>query len=136
MSANILVPGIMRIGAGASRCLPEVLGQLNLQRPLIITGPVVIRHGYLQRVTETLDRAGLRFGVFSEVPADPTTDTVDASLQALQQSDYDCVVGLGGGSPMDTAKALSLVAVKGGMVRDYAAPVDNSVPGTPCCCPR
>ena len=45
MSANILVPSIMRIGAGASLCLPEVLNQLGLKHPLIITGPVVIKYG-------------------------------------------------------------------------------------------
>jgi alcohol dehydrogenase class IV len=131
MSANILVPGIMRIGAGASLCLPDVLTQLGLKHPLIVTGPVVIKYGYLERVTHTLENAGVAFGVFSDVPADPTTVTVEASQQALRESDYDCVVGLGGGSPMDTAKALSLVAVHGGKIRDYVAPADNSVPGLP-----
>ena len=129
MSANILIPGMMRIGAGASLCLPDVLTQLGLKRPLIITGPVVIKYGYLERVTDTLKDAGLDFGVFSEVPADPTSATVEAALQALGRAEYDCVVGLGGGSPMDTAKALSMVGVFGGSVRDYAVPMDNTEQG-------
>ncbi|MEH6549599.1 MAG: iron-containing alcohol dehydrogenase [Pseudomonadales bacterium] len=131
MSADILVPGIMRIGAGASLCLPDVLSELGLRKPLIITGPVVIRLGYLERVTSTLDAAGFQYGVFSDVPEEPSTETIDASLTVFKQSDYDCVVGLGGGSPMDAAKALSVVAKHGGKVRDYAAPVNSKVPGLP-----
>lgn len=131
MSSNILVPGIMQIGAGASLCLPEVLGQLGVKKPLFITGPVVTKYGYLKRVTDTLEEAGIEYGVFNDVPNDPTTKTVADSLAALAESDYDCVVGLGGGSPMDTAKAVSLLAVKGGEVRDYKAPLNNSVPGLP-----
>lgn len=131
MSASILVPGIMRIGAGASLCLPEVLMQLGLKHPLLITGPVVIKYGYLQRVTDTLESQGINFGVFSDVPADPTTDTVAAALQVLGEADYDCVVGLGGGSPLDTAKALSLLGARGGEIRDYAVPVNNAMPELP-----
>lgn len=131
MSANILMPGILHIGAGASQCLPAVLKQLGLNQPLFITGPVVIRHGYLKAVTATLEAANIRFGVFSEVPSDPSTQTVADALCALEQGDYDCIVGLGGGSPLDTAKALSLVGARGGEMRDYAAPVNNDKPGLP-----
>ncbi|MCR8922850.1 iron-containing alcohol dehydrogenase [Dasania sp. GY-MA-18] len=131
MSSNILVPGIMQIGAGASLCLPDVLAQMGLSKPLFITGPVVTKYGYLKRVTDTLEAANINYGVFNDVPNDPTTATVTAALAALGEGDYDCVVGLGGGSPMDTAKAVSLLAVKGGAVRDYKAPINNSVPGLP-----
>ena len=71
MSSNILVPGIMQIGAGASLCLPEVLVQLGVKKPLFITGPVVTKYGYLKRVTDTLDAAGIAYGVFNDVPNHP-----------------------------------------------------------------
>ncbi len=128
---NILMPSIMRIGGGASVCLPEVIGQLGLNKPLIITGPMVIKYGYLQKVTEALVERDIIYGLFSSVPPDPCTDTVAAALKVFNAGDYDCVVGLGGGSPMDTAKAVSLLAVNGGEVRDYIAPKDNAVPGLP-----
>lgn len=131
MSTSILMPGIMRVGAGSSLHLPEVLQQLGLHKPLIITGPVVIKYGYLDRVTGTLDSSNISFGVFSQVPPDPTDQTVDEALLALNSGDYDCVVGLGGGSSMDAAKMVSLMAERGGRVRDYAVPADNHTPGLP-----
>ena len=131
MSTAILTPGLMRIGAGSSRDLPELLDQLKLRKPLIIAGPVIIRFGYLERVTEPLDSAGISYGVFSDVPPDPTDTTVEQALAELSQADYDCVVGLGGGSSMDTAKMVAVMGVGGGRVRDYAAPVDNQAPGLP-----
>ncbi|MGK0500382.1 MAG: alcohol dehydrogenase class IV [Oceanicoccus sp.] len=121
----------MRIGAGASLYLPEVLQQLGLQKPLIITGPIVMKYGYLDNITLALSTQKIVYGLFSNVPADPCTDTVAAALKVFIADDYDCVVGLGGGSPMDTAKAVSLLAVNGGEVRDYIAPKDNAVPGLP-----
>jgi len=111
--------------------MPEVLQQLSLQRPLIITGPVVEKYGYLERVTAPLESSGIRYGVFAGVPSDPTNDTVEEALAELSLADYDCVVGLGGGSPMDTAKIVSVMGVRGGCVRDYAAPVDNRDAGLP-----
>jgi len=95
MSTSILTPPIMRIGAEASRAMPEVLQQLSLQRPLIITGPVVEKYGYLERVTAPLESSGIRYGVFAGVPSDPTDDTVEKALAELSLADYDCVVGLG-----------------------------------------
>jgi alcohol dehydrogenase class IV len=129
--SSILVPSIMRIGAKASLCLPEVMSQLGLSKPLIISGPLVIKYGYLEQVTDSLTAKDIGYGLFSNVPADPCTNTVKAALAVFSQGDYDCVVGLGGGSPMDTAKALSLLAVQGGEVRDYIAPKDNSEVGLP-----
>ncbi|MBT4522283.1 MAG: iron-containing alcohol dehydrogenase [Halieaceae bacterium] len=131
MSASILVPGTLRIGAGACLCLPDVLNQFGLKHPLIVTDPVVIEFGYLERVTEPLSAAGVNFGVFCDVPAEPCTTTVAASLEMLKSADYDCVVGLGGGSAMDTAKALSVVGAHGGKVRDYAVPAVINTPGLP-----
>jgi alcohol dehydrogenase class IV len=128
---SILIPSIMRIGAGASLCLPDVMQQLGLQKPLIITGPVVTKYGYLDNVIAALSNQQIGYGLFSDVPADPCTNTVAAALRVFSAGDYDCVVGLGGGSPMDTAKAVSLLAVNGGEVRDYIAPQDNTTPGLP-----
>ena len=131
MSTSILMPAIMHVGAGSSLQLGEVLQQLGLKKPLIITGPVVIKYGYLDRVIRPLESSGIAYGVFSEVPADPTDRAVDMALSELRQGEYDCIVGLGGGSPMDTAKMVSLMGVLGGNVRDYAVPTDNNIPGLP-----
>lgn len=78
-----------------------------------------------------MESAGLTPTVFSETVPDPTTDSLDAGLAALKAGECDVVVGLGGGSPMDTAKALALLAVQGGDMSRYKAPARNDGPALP-----
>lgn len=121
-NAAIYLPRISRIGAGVLAELPFVLQELGLKRALIVTDPVMVSQGYLQRVQSLLPNAG----VFSECIADPTTDSVAQGLAAWQQGEYDCVIGLGGGSSMDTAKAIAVLATFDGQMRDLKMP--NPVP--------
>lgn len=115
-------PRIIRIGGGVATETPDVLGQLGLSRPLIVTDTTLVELGHVHRVTDTLDAAGFGWSIFDNVVEDPTDTCVDAGLRALRGGDFDCVIGLGGGSPMDTAKSISFMAVNGGHVRDYKAP--------------
>ena len=115
-------PRIIRIGGGVAKELAEVLGQLGLSRPLIVTDTNLIALGHVARLSEGLDQAGLAWGLFDGVVEDPTDVCVEAGLAALAAADYDCIIGFGGGSPMDTAKAISFMSVNPGHVRDYKAP--------------
>ena len=114
-------PRIIRIGGGAALETADVLIQLGLSRPLIITDPKVAAL-HLATLTDVLDASGLVWGLFDQVVEDPTDMCVDAGLTAFRAGDYDCVIGFGGGSPMDAAKAVSFMAVNPGHVRDYKAP--------------
>src|SRR5699024_6565115 len=76
-------------------------------------------------------RAGMAFDVFSDTVPDPTSGSIDQGVQALQAHKPDCVVALGGGSPLDSAKAIAFLAQYGGQMRDYKVPVINDVPGLP-----
>jgi alcohol dehydrogenase class IV len=128
--ANINLPRILRVGAGASKELPAALGELGLSRPLLVTDPYMLECGYCAQVQATLDTAGISHGVFSDSVPDPTTDSVVAALAKLQEADYDSVVALGGGSSLDTAKAVAVLAVNGGIMRDYKVPArtDSGLP--------
>lgn len=123
-------PRIIRLGAGVADETADVLLQLGLSAPLIVTDPTVAKL-HLGRLTDGLDRAKLRWGVFDQVVEDPTDVCVDAALSDFRSGDYDCVIGFGGGSPMDTAKAVSFMAVNPGHVRDYKAPVQIDRCGVP-----
>lgn len=123
-------PRIIRIGGGVAAETAEVLGQLGLSRPLIVTDPGVAQL-HLSTLTDVLDRAGIAWGLFDQVVEDPTDTCVDAGLAAFRAGDYDCVIGFGGGSPMDTAKAVSFMAVNPGHVRDYKAPAQIDRCGVP-----
>lgn len=130
MSANINLPRILRVGGGASGLLAPTLDELGLQRPLLVTDPFMVECGYSQRVQAGLDEARLGHGIFADCVPDPTTESVYAALAVLQQGDYDCIVALGGGSSMDTAKAVAVLAQHRGIMRDYKVPatVDSGLP--------
>ncbi len=124
-------PRIIRIGGGVAAETALVLAQLGVSRPLIVTDTNLIELGHVARVTKVLEAAGITFGIFDGVVEDPTDTCVEAGLAALRASNYDCIIGLGGGSPMDTAKAISFMAVNGGHVRDYKAPTQIDKCGLP-----
>lgn len=130
MAATINLPRILRVGAGASGQLVVTLGELGLARPLLVTDPFIKSCGYCERLQAPLEAAGIAYGLFSDCVPDPTTDSVYAALAMLRAGDYDCVVALGGGSSLDTAKAVAVLAEHGGIMRDYKAPrqVDSGLP--------
>lgn len=121
-AAAIQLPRILRIGAGASQTLVATLRELGLARPLLVTDPFLVRQGFSERLLAPLTAAGIPCGVFGDCVPDPTTDSVAACLQVLHGGDYDCLVALGGGSSLDTAKAVSVLALHGGEMRDYKVP--------------
>lgn len=130
MTASIYLPQIMHIGSGASNRLAGTLEELQVSKPLFITDPFMLECGFVDRVSQTLRDANIDFGIFSECVPDPTTDSVAAGLVKWQEGNYDCVVALGGGSSIDSAKAIAVLAIHGGLMRDYKVPnpVPKSVP--------
>jgi len=126
-------PRIIRIGAGAALEIGHVLAQLGLSRPLIVTDEGLVAL-HLARITDVLDQNTMRWGLFDGVMPDPTDACVEAGVAAFRGGDYDCVIGFGGGSPMDAAKAISFMAVNPGHVRDFRAPAQIDRCGVPIIC--
>lgn len=131
MIGRVQSPRIIRIGGGVALETAQVLQQLGLSRPLIVTDSNLVKLGHVTTVTDVLDAAGVKWGLFDGVVEDPTDICVDEGLATLSAGDFDCVIGLGGGSPMDTAKAISFMAQNGGHVRDYKAPYQIDQCGLP-----
>src|SRR5260370_35380209 len=119
------------MGAGAVAEIAGVLGRLGVKAPLIVTDGFMVSSGPLAKVTARLDRAGLSWHVFSDTVPDPTDTVVEAGVEALKAGPYDCFVALGGGSPIDTAKAISVLAANGGKMRDYKVPHEIPQAGLP-----
>jgi alcohol dehydrogenase class IV len=124
-------PKIIRIGGGVAREVAEVLAQLGLSRPLIVTDTNLVALGHVSKVTDVLDAAHLSWEVFDGVIEDPTDICLEAGLTAFRAGNFDCLIGFGGGSPMDTAKAISFMSVNPGHVRDYKAPAQIDRCGPP-----
>ncbi len=123
MIASIASPRLMLIGGDAVAQVAELLAKLGLKHPLIVTDPFLVKSGLVERVLAPLRAAGLPHGVFSDTVSDPTDAVVEAGVVAMRSAPYDCLIGFGGGSPIDTAKAMTVLAAGGGKMRDYKVPV-------------
>jgi alcohol dehydrogenase class IV len=131
MAATITAPRLMAIGGGALAELPGLLGRLGLGRPLIVTDPYIARSGILDRATALLDGAPISWSVFSDTVSDPTTAVIEVGVARLRAGDFDCLVAIGGGSSIDTAKGMSVLYANGGQMRDYKVPNDIPTAGPP-----
>ena len=124
VNATIASPRLLLIGAGTVRQIAEILGKFGLSRPLVVSDPIMVSTGLIQRALDPLAQAGIAARVFSNTVSDPTDTVIEAGVAELRNGDgYDCLIGFGGGSPIDTAKAMAILAAGGGKMRDYKAPV-------------
>jgi alcohol dehydrogenase class IV len=131
MAALITAPRLMAIGGGALAELPSLLSRLGLARPLVVTDPYIANCGILDRVTVLLDGARIPWSVFSDTVPDPTTEAIETGVARLLAGDFDSLVGLGGGSSIDTAKGMSVLFANGGHLRDYKVPKEIPLSGLP-----
>src|SRR5579884_3852270 len=131
MVAMITTPRLMAVGGGALAELPAVMGRVGAARPLIVTDPYIANSGILDRAVGLLGGAGIPSAVFSDTVSDPTTAVIDAGVGILRGGDFDSLVALGGGSPIDTAKGMSVLYANGGRMRDYKVPNDIPKAGPP-----
>jgi choline dehydrogenase len=108
------VPTRLVHGPGALARLGDVLGELGVARPMLVTDPGVAAAGLADRALELLDEAV----VFDQVRPNPDIELVDRGALIYRESACDGLVGLGGGSSIDTAKSIGLVAQHGGSILD------------------
>lgn len=126
MPHALYLPQRIRIGSGSITEIGQLAVEIGARRPMIITDAFMLSSGLVDRVRSRLEAAGLRVHVFSDTVPDPTTDALDLGLRAVHDHEADVLIGLGGGSSIDTAKALALLAKSGGSMRDYKAPRVNA----------
>ena len=128
----IVSPRLMQVGGGSVAGLVDVLAKFGLRRPLVVTDPVMVSTGLLRRCTEPLDAAGIAYAVFSDTIPEPTDTVIVAGVAVLGAGKHDCLVAFGGGSPIDTAKAMAILAqAPERKMRDFKVPVQNDAPGLP-----
>jgi alcohol dehydrogenase class IV len=122
MQAEVQIPSMLRIGGGSFGEASNLLLRLKCKRPLIVTDPFLMKSGLAERLLAQIRGADLSCEIFHETVADPTTVVVEAGVRSFLQGRHDSLVSLGGGSPIDTAKAIGMLAANGGKVRDYRVP--------------
>lgn len=109
----------IRFGFGTLKELPEDLSSLGIKRPLIVTDKGIVAAGLLARLFDVLSGDNRR-PVFDEVPTNPTEEAALAALQLYREEECDGVIALGGGSAIDLAKAVALLATHPEPLSQYA----------------
>lgn len=122
----------MTVGGDALNGIADILGRIgSIRNPLIVTDKFMADSGMAARVQDLLNNAGLTSSVFDAVLPDPTDTIVMAGIEMLESGGHDAVIGLGGGSPIDAAKAIAVMSKGSRDIQDYRPPVQSDTPGLP-----
>ena len=96
-------------GAGAVKEIVNELAHRGLKKPIVFSDPDLIKFGVTKKVTDLLDKAKVKYAVYSEIKPNPTIANVKNGVKAFKAAKADCIVAIGGGSSMDTAKAVGII---------------------------
>ena len=113
------VPQNILFGEGVLKELPGAAGKLGGKHGFIISGPTLNRLGVVGQCEEILTQAGIAVNTFCDTEGNPSVETVERAAEAFWESGADFIVALGGGSPMDVAKAVGVVAKYGGSITGF-----------------
>ncbi len=109
MVNRFILNEVSYFGAGARKELPEVLNRMGVSKALVCTDKGLLKVGTAQKVTEVLDNCGFPYEIYSEIKPNPTVTNVKEGIKAFADAKADCIIAIGGGSAMDTAKGIGIV---------------------------
>lgn len=118
MAREFIVPGQIITGSGALNMAEETLKGLG-KKALIVTDKVMIQLGNCAKVEAALKNQGLDYAIYSEIVGEPTDVMIENGLKVYKEEGCDFLVALGGGSPIDSMKAIGSLVVNGGNISDY-----------------
>ena len=126
MAAEIQIPPTIKFGCGLLPEAAAIATRLNCTRPLVVTDRFMVEQGPPGQLADALRHAGLDCAIFADTVPDPTSDVIAAGVAAYRSGGHDSLISIGGGSPIDTAKGIAMIAANGGHPRDYKVP--NPIP--------
>ncbi|WP_027421850.1 lactaldehyde reductase [Lachnobacterium bovis] len=109
MANRISLNGTSYHGAGA---ISEIVNEINnygFKKAFVASDPDLIKFGVTKKVTDLLDEAGIPYEIYSDIKPNPTIENVKNGVDAFKKSNADCIVAIGGGSSMDTSKAIGII---------------------------
>lgn len=109
MANRIVLNTISYHGAGAIKEIPGELARRGYKKVFVCTDPDLVKFGVAAKVTDLLDEAGIAYSVYSDIKPNPTIQNVTDGVEAFKAAEADSIVTIGGGSAMDTAKAIGVI---------------------------
>ena len=135
MRFDFVLPTKIVFGAGVAKEAAAQLTALGLHRPLVVTDPGVRKVGVVETVCEGLDAAGVAYQIFDGVEANPKDVNAEAGAAAYRAFGADCLIAIGGGSPIDCAKAIGvLIAHNADKIKPYEGKTAATKPNPPLIC--
>lgn len=122
MAREFIVPGQMITGAGALEMARDTLGQLG-KKAMIVTDKVMMELGNCAKVEKVLKSQKVEYTIYSEIAGEPTDVMIEKGLTQYKEEGCDFLVALGGGSPIDSMKAIGSLVKNGGNISDYMGKV-------------
>ena len=113
------IPDTVITGSGSSKQVGEECQKLGLKKALMVTDRNQVKLGIIDGVIKSLQQSGVQYAIYDSVNMEPVVEYVQEGLAALRGNGCDCLIAVGGGSPMDTAKAISVMATNAGSIEDY-----------------
>ena len=129
--SEIILPKFMNIGGGKIKSITDILKKINCKNPLIITDKTMVKLNIIEPLEKALTDMQIRYKIFDDTMPEPTAKSIENGVSTLKNGSFDCIIAFGGGSPIDSAKAISLLATKGGLIEDYKFPfinLENNIP--------
>ena len=131
-NVRVCVPRYMQIGKGSLNQLPEIIKILEpIKSFLIVTDKQMVEFGYVKKLQDILSKAGLKSNVFDDTVPEHTDTLVLNGINFLEKFKNEAVIGFGGGSPIDTAKAIAAMAKHSKNIQDYKPPSTFDKQGLP-----
>jgi lactaldehyde reductase len=96
-------------GKGAINEIPGIVAAKGFKKAFVASDPDLIKFGVTKKVTDVLDAAGIAYSIFSDIKPNPTIENVQAGVESFKACGADCIVAIGGGSSIDTAKAVGII---------------------------
>ena len=116
---TFLIPPVLITGSGSSEKVGEEIRKLGLKKGLVVTDEVISKLGLLESIKEVLSENKIEFAVYDKISAEPTVDFVTEGLSAYKENECEFLLAVGGGSALDTAKAIAVMVTNKGTIEDY-----------------
>jgi alcohol dehydrogenase class IV len=119
MARAFSVPPVLIFGLGASAQVGEECRRLGFKRGLIVTDEVLLKLGMLDNIKQALKQAKIQFAIYTGVFTEPTVEFVQEGLKSYRENGCDFLLAVGGGSAIDTAKAIAIMVTNTGAIEGY-----------------
>ncbi len=130
-SFSVNQPTRIRFGVNALSDLAEMVSELGGSNVFLVVDPGLKSAGFVDKIEAPLKEAGIPFEIYDRVDPEPGLSLADKGAELAKKAGSDCVVGVGGGSAMDVAKAISILLTNGGKAEDYLGLNKIGKPGVP-----